>query len=394
MSDLYKDIFGISEQLIVSRDYKKILETIVKRLSKMTGASRTCVMIEKSDGKFVIKAGYPAGAHGINLILNPESGEEFLRAVLSEGEIVTVEDPQNDERTAYMQELAYKYELTKIIFVPLSYHGEELGVLVLDFCKNGEGLKVHLDHVKMLANLAAAAIGSEYERRRTNEKMRRMERLNAIGEEASRISHIFKNSLQMVGGFADRAYRKAVEQCSKEGDAVTEALGTVIEETRRLERIVNGILRFSNPGTLVLEGVLINELVRKTVDQATGETASEASFDETLDVFRLNVDIDRVAHAIRDVVINATQAPGATKIWARTKFASKRGVVLVEIGNNGEKIELGMVDDIFSPFITTKSSGTGLGLANVKSIMAAHGGDVRLVKNETGDVVFELSLLL
>lgn len=393
-ASILADIVGISEQLIGSREYKKTLGIIVDSVARLTAADRVCIMLENMSGKFVIKAGYPHGEHGVNMVVTPEIGENFLRSVIAEGELLTVCDPEYDERTSYMRDLARHYGIAKVVFVPIVYHGESLGVLTLDFCKGKEDPVLELAHVRLLANLAAAAIGTEYERRRAKEKMRRMERMNAIGEESSRISHIFKNSLQMIGGFTRRARRKLEEDLGRFNHEPENSLDTAIQEITRLERVVNGILRFSNPGVLHPEAVMINAFVKESVAEAAGEMAVEFTFDETLDLFSISVDIDLMAHAIKDVVINASQAVGTEKIWARTRFVGKRGLIIVEIGNDGEKIELGMVDDIFSPFVTTKSLGTGLGLANVKSIMAAHGGDIQLAKNNDGEVVFEFSFLL
>ena len=101
----------------------------------------------------------------------------------------------------------------------------------------------------------------------------------------------------------------------------------------------------------------------------------------------------RLAHAVKDLVVNAIQA-GATNMTVRSKFSRKRHSVVVEISNNGEKVSEELMDDMFSPFTTNKSSGTGLGLANVKSIMASHGGDARLISSTDEETVFELSLLL
>ncbi|AKM78592.1 MAG: Multi-sensor signal transduction histidine kinase [Candidatus Wolfebacteria bacterium GW2011_GWE1_48_7] len=393
-SGILRDIVGISEQLIGSREYKKTLGIIVDSLARLTGADRACIMLENMSGKFVIKAGYPIGEHGVNMVVTPEIGEEFLRAIIADGEILIIDDPEQDPRTSYMRDLAHNYGLAKVVFVPIVYHGESLGVLTLDLCQGKDESALELAHVRLLANLAAAAIGSEYERRRAKEKVRRMERMNAIGEESSRISHIFKNSLQMIGGFARRASRKIEERKNCFDRDVADALDTSIQEIARLERVVNGILRFSNPGVLHPEPVMINAFIKETITQAAGDMPVEFAFDEMLDVFTISIDVDLMAHAIKDVVINASQATGTGRLWVRTRFAAKRGSVIIEIANDGEKIEIGLVDDIFSPFVTTKSLGTGLGLANVKSIMAAHGGDVCLLRSTDEETVFEFSLLL
>ncbi|KKU76835.1 MAG: Multi-sensor signal transduction histidine kinase [Candidatus Wolfebacteria bacterium GW2011_GWA1_47_6] len=367
-SGILRDIVGISEQLIGSREYKKTLGIIVDSLARLTGADRACIMLENMSGKFVIKAGYPIGEHGVNMVVTPEIGEEFLRAIIADGEILIIDDPEQDPRTSYMRDLAHNYGLAKVVFVPIVYHGESLGVLTLDLCQGKDESALELAHVRLLANLAAAAIGSEYERRRAKEKVRRMERMNAIGEESSRISHIFKNSLQMIGGFARRASRKIEERKNCFDRDVADALDTSIQEIARLERVVNGILRFSNPGVLHPEPVMINAFIKETITQAAGNMPVEFAF--------------------------ASQATGTGRLWVRTRFAAKRGSVIIEIANDGEKIEIGLVDDIFSPFVTTKSLGTGLGLANVKSIMAAHGGDVCLLRSTDEETVFEFSLLL
>lgn len=390
----------VSSLLIESRDYKRTLGIIVEQSAQLSGACRACVVIENVSGEFVVKAGYPAEGHGIDTILTPELGEEFLREVIKRGEIEVIENPKEDERTRYMEGLARVYDLAKIVFLPLVYHGDSLGALILDFQEDQRKTSVvRMEKVKLLANLASSAIGIEYERRRNEKKILRMERMNAIGEQVAGIAHTLRNGLDMkIGAWARRMEKKlAVDddpECLSVRESLEQGVSIIVKEVGVLERFVNDLLSFSTPSQVKTEYALLNEFLRGKMGTFIGINV-ELDFEKELEEIPIAIDPDLMSSVIDDLVKNATQAKHTEReliVTVRTRYSRRRGCAFIHFMNNGEKIENGFMDDIFSPFFTTKADGTGLGLPHAKAALARHGGDIRLVESTAERTIFEIVL--
>jgi signal transduction histidine kinase len=98
----------------------------------------------------------------------------------------------------------------------------------------------------------------------------------------------------------------------------------------------------------------------------------------------VEADENQICQVLRNVIINALQAmPSGGHITIETKPGANRGAELW-IHDNGTGIAPDKLDRIFVPFFTTKTKGTGLGLAVVRKIVENHGGRV-VVRSQVGE---------
>lgn len=389
----------VSSLLMESRDYKKTLLIIAEQVALLSGACRACALLEDGGG-FVIEAGFPVDGHGINAVLTPDTGEGFLREIIANGSIVVVDEPKTDDRTRYMWELAVRYDMTKVVFIPLTYQGENLGALVLDFCNGKCKNELPTDRIQLLANLASSAIGSEHERRRNEVKILRMERMNAIGEQVAGIAHTIRNGLDLkIGAWARRMTKKLAggevdPECLTMREVLESGASIILEEVEALERFVNDLLRFATPEKSRAESTPINAFLLEKVRRVIGVN-TEFDLDRRLEEMSVKMDPDLVSVVIDDLTKNALQAQVPERellLTVRTRYSQRQRCVFIQYGNNGEKIEEGYMTDIFSPFFTTKADGTGLGLPHAKAVLNRHGGDIRVLKSTDEQTVFEIML--
>src|SRR4030042_849698 len=147
-----KAIAETAELLLASRgEYQKTLNTIVESALKVSGADRSCLIIENKKDELLIKAGVPHHAHGIENKIAPDRGEKFLRQIISDKSIVLVTNPGEDRRVAYMRELVMSCAISSILFLPLSVEGESIGVLVLDWVGGKRISKDVIENIKLLS---------------------------------------------------------------------------------------------------------------------------------------------------------------------------------------------------------------------------------------------------
>lgn len=382
--DFKINLSDLAKKLITARDYHDILEISCEESAKITGCERVCFVIQNKRNELVIKAGYPMEKHGIGQKLCLETGEEYLRNVISKGErAIVITNPCIDPKMRYMRQMAYDYKIGLIFFAPLFFGKEPLGILIFD--KIGNISKEERDQIvykiKEITDLVACILWKDYERRKNYEKIKKEERLILLGKQSAKIAHAIRNRLSVIGGFSKRIIKA-------NNDIVINEYGEIIsDEVERLERIIKDVLKFSTLSSMnmIAEDCNINFFITQVLNKlrkvyCNGDNCLRRinnEFDSIL--WRKNVKInkDLMEICIDDLVKNAVEAK-ARKIWVKTKLNSFRQIIAINISNDGEKIEQNILKDIFEPFMTTKADGTGLGLVNVMAAIEIHDGRINI----------------
>jgi two-component system nitrogen regulation sensor histidine kinase GlnL len=98
----------------------------------------------------------------------------------------------------------------------------------------------------------------------------------------------------------------------------------------------------------------------------------------------VRLDQDLCEQVFTNLLMNACEAMGEQggNLWVRVRAVDDKNRdagVVVEIEDSGPGVAAEMKEQIFNPFVTTKKSGVGLGLAIVSKIVDAHGGSVKLL---------------
>jgi sensor histidine kinase regulating citrate/malate metabolism len=249
--------------------------------------------------------------------------------------------------------------------------GDEIGELVEGFNQMINALK---DGIRRLEE--------------TNKEKMRLERLSALGEMSMTVAHEIKNPLNAIKGAV--CYLKE----NFRGEILNEFLSIIESETKRLNEIVTSFLRFSRPVPLNLRLSNINSIIEETVElirQEATENNVEVITVLSIDIPLFRFDPEQLKQAILNLIVNALDATkeGDTIKISTDKFDTK---VRITISDTGIGIDEELISDIFKPFFTTKTRGSGLGLACVDRIVKDHKGDV-IVKSKKG-IGTEITILL
>ena len=211
------------------------------------------------------------------------------------------------------------------------------------------------------------------------QQLSRAERLATLGQVAAGIAHEIRNPLVGIGSTAALLRDEFDPSDEKRAD-----LDIILNETRRLDRIVNQIIDYARPRDLVpttwpVEG-LIEEVLKLldtrleaqqvTVMRSCGTaTAAYADRDQIKQVL-LNL-----CHNSLDAMVSG----GELGISAGHSIHTAHSGVFIEVSDTGSGIAKKDLAQVFQPFFTTgKKHGTGLGLAICRNIAEAHGGDITL----------------
>jgi len=224
-------------------------------------------------------------------------------------------------------------------------------------------------------------------------QIRWKENLAALGEMSAGIAHEFKNSLATISGYA-----QMIRSEVKSGD-VRENSERILDQTRALTHVVTEFLRFAKPLEICYETVPMLSVVDKVAEEL--HETLPACLIEREGLFEdLPGDEALLRQALLNLARNGAQAavdfnrsPKVT-ISGTIEELGGRKWQRICVADNGPGIPDGDLQKIFLPFFTTKSEGTGLGLAVVQKVALQHGGSIEARNRAGGGAEFLLWLPL
>jgi signal transduction histidine kinase len=202
------------------------------------------------------------------------------------------------------------------------------------------------------------------------------QKLADLGKLTSGVAHEVKNPLNAMMIHLELLRQKLHEAPGE----VAQTLDVLGGEIRRLDRVVQGFLRFMRPQTLTLLPLDINSLLQKVAELIAAEWA-DRRVTLTLrldhDVPAINGDAELLRQAFVNLLLNASQAmPDGGAVTLSTE-RSPQGAAIVRVADEGVGIAPEDLDKIFRLYYTTKPDGSGIGLSLVYRIVQMHGGGIK-----------------
>lgn len=212
-----------------------------------------------------------------------------------------------------------------------------------------------------------------------------MARLAEIGELAAMIVHEIRNPLTTVL-MGLTAFRKM--DLPK---FAQERLSLALEEAERLKRLLEEILLYAKRQILQCSELEVNQFIAEMLQpcRIPSTTGRRIEFISTLPSAKILGDRDKLQQVFINLVRNACEAveEGDLITW-RIDSGKNFNQICISIQNGGNPISNELIEKLGTPFLTTKANGNGLGLAIVRRIVEAHGGELSITSNaEAGTIV-------
>ena len=237
-------------------------------------------------------------------------------------------------------------------------------------------------------------------------QVRRTDRLASLGTLAAGMAHEIKNPLVTI-----KTFTQLLPERYEDADFRETFSSLIGQEVKRIDSIVNQLLRFSRPAKPNLAPTRLHEVLENSLNLVFEQARQKGislvrSFTALQDY--VHADADQLNQAFINFFLNAIESMSggghlsvATEIVQTDYFSPNlwrerdgEGRIRVTIRDTGEGIQPDLIARIFDPFFTTKSHGTGLGLSVAHGIIQEHGGVIdvesEIARGTTFTIVFPL----
>jgi len=227
-------------------------------------------------------------------------------------------------------------------------------------------------------------------------KLIKAEKISIWQNMAQQLAHEIKNPLTPIKLSAERVLRRWRNEPEQIGEIIEGSMLAIIQETEGLSTLLNEFKTLSKPVELSQSWTKIGETTEEVI--APYRTSyPEVRFDiDHLDhSITVKIDKHRFLQVLTNLIINAIDAmDGRGMIEIRTDIIQKREVRFcrLSVKDSGKGMAKDIIPHVFTPYYTTKDSGTGLGLPIVERIVNDHGGSIWFNSAEGAGTTFFVDL--
>jgi two-component system, NtrC family, sensor histidine kinase HydH len=226
----------------------------------------------------------------------------------------------------------------------------------------------------------------------------RQRHLAALGEMSAVLAHEIRNPLASLKGHAQLLAERV-----EDDPALARKVARIVDESQRLETLTHSLLDFARTGRIEPAEVDPAALLRRCAE-ACAQAACGAKGDAhegppkgvTVEVDdagappRWRLDAPKLERVLGNLLDNAAQAAPGAPVQAWVRSDGRR--LVFEVRDRGPGVPVDERARIFEPFHTTRTRGTGLGLAVTRRIVEQHGGTIEVLDAPGGGACFRVSL--
>jgi signal transduction histidine kinase len=262
----------------------------------------------------------------------------------------------------------------------LSRSDAVLGVTITDIRERERGLTGLL-----------LMISDQSEIGRLRRELEHRQRLAALGEMAGGLAHQIRNSLGSISGYATLVRKRL-----KHNELSTESVETLLDETRVANELINRFLAFARPFDYSPRTTNLNTLVTECLDSFRVRPDLQRMDIKERSEADVSIHADSVLlkQALANLIDNAVNAYEGSGGKIEVSIGVERDKVLLSVRDSGCGIAADNLDKIFTPFYSSRPSGTGLGLPLVAKIVALHSGTIEVESEPGVETCFDIRLPL
>jgi signal transduction histidine kinase len=387
----YQAYRDISRLVHSSTSVKEVLEIVVWKATEVLNAKGALLRIlNDNNNQFEVRAAYGLGERYLNK--GSISSEKLMADQIHKNRVLIIKDILHAPRVEYPQ-AAWDEGIRMILDVPLTVANRMGGLLRIYLLEEREFSGEEHNFLISVAEQCGCAIQKalliEYQQAQYEHLATHVEKMSALGRMAAGIAHEINNPLAGILLFSSNLIKK-VEPINP----MHEGLKIIIQESQRCKTIIQDLLEFSRDKapqkTLVNVNTIINKALRIVENEfRLNHIQIEKSLSPALK--KAWLDENQIEQVLVNILLNAVQAiqrNGTIRI--KSSIDCEKRHLKVVIIDDGDGIPSDKINRIFEPFFSTKSTGTGLGLAVSYGIIHNHQGTIDVKSKEGQGTRFEI----
>ncbi len=400
-------ILDIVKSINSSLILEDVLELVLKNAIKLTNSERGFIVLKNNSGELEYKLGLDSGNNTLPETLF-EVSTTVVEDVFQTGQSKFIEGAQSDNNYDPSKSIL-KLELQTILCSPLITEGKKIGVIYVD-SKFLHKIRVReiTDTFEILAGQAATAIRNAQLYHGQLSAYNALQEANIqliIAERKALKSSIDSEIGQSLQGLVHLALleteslMRVVEKSHKEFESGSSDIDTILFDRFKLKLkvTIDSIRNIQKYAQVLLETSIVNlnkdhGEINKTVQSVIKYLSPMKKFNkitfetEFNNVPASNYDSGQIQHLLVHLFTNSTEARADATIKVKTNFSGNK--VSVEVKDNGPGFPEEKLNNLFE---LPTSRGSGYGLFLCKSIIDQHGGNIEVLKDDSGaTIVFSL----
>jgi len=394
MRRIVQALFHVHRLIAAITDLDTLLERITEESRLVAGAEASSLMLYDEVAQelyFLVALGETGDQETLKREIRLKLGQGIAGMTAAARTSINVEDARTDPRVFREADVVSRFETRNLLAVPMLDKENLVGVLEVVNKIDGPAFSTRDMHVmEIFSSLAATSVANA----RLIEEQIRTERLAAIGQALTGLSHYIKNIVTGLSSSGD-----LIDMGLERGnlEVLHQSWPVFRRSTKRISNFVQDMLSFSKPRTPVRErcdlaGIL--EEARQTFAELFVRKRIEVQVDTSGVGGPVYVEAQALYRCLLNLITNAGDAVpahgGRITVAARSLGGTS---VEISVSDNGPGVAEEHRPRIFDPFFSTKGAqGTGLGLAITQKIVREHGGDITLAEGEGSGTTFRMVL--
>lgn len=263
-----------------------------------------------------------------------------------------------------------------------SFSSMELGKnnQAIDYQSNDEVGDLVREYNQKLSELETAAL-----------QLAQSERESAWREMAKQVAHEIKNPLTPMKLSIQQLQRVFDPNDPNSKAKIDRVAHSIIEQIDALSSIANAFANFAKMPQPKEEKIELRSFMESLVAVFEAADGCKVQLLAPSEELFMHGDREMLLRVINNLITNGIQAIPANRIGKiKVLLVADKELITIEVRDNGTGIPEEQLSTVFEPYFTTKSTGTGLGLAMVKQIVEGHNGTIRVKETDSNGTTMEL----